>query len=421
MEYMKKKIAAVILIGFFAFLFSTAFLLAKQPVNALSATTWKIQSIDTMKYSRDGVRDSAIVQNIPLFVQEVAALKANYIAIDTPYDEEFHPVLTSWVTAARKNNLHVWFRGNFSSWEGWFNYPQMKDPNEDHVLVKSFILQHPDLFQDGDIFTPVPEPENGVIGDPRTSDQKAKDFNTFLIASYNNCVASFQQIHKQVTCGYFSMNGDVASTVLTQQTVKQIGNTIVIDHYVDSPEKMGEKIDELSNTFHAQIVIGEFGGPIPDINGDMTDTQQADFVGKLLDQIYSRRSVVTGLNYWVLGGGSTALLNDDFTPRPVAQVLKNYYSPNVWHAQIIDAFNDPISYAHVVANTDDAVSIQNGIYTIVTKKDAVTVTIQVNGYQKKVATISFADNQVVNQAIVLTPSQPDFWYKVQLLWQKMFH
>lgn len=417
---MKKKTGVVFVVGFFAFLFSASLLLAQQRQTSVTATSWKIQAIDTMKYSRDGVHDPTIQQNIPLYVQEVASLKANYIAIDTPYDQEFYPVLKKWVAAARKNNLHVWFRGNFSSWEGWFNYPKMIDPNEDHILVRNFILHHPDLFQDSDIFTPVPEPENGVIGDPRDSPQKAKTFNSFLVTSYNNCVASFQQINKHVSCGYFSMNGDVASDALTQKTVKQIGNVIVIDHYVASPEKMGQKIDQLSHTFGAHIVIGEFGAPIPDINGDMDADQQAAFVDKLLQQIYARRSLVTGVNYWVLGSGSTALLNDDFTPRPVAQVLKNYYSPNVWHGQIIDAFSDPISYANISVSSGDPVSIANGVYTIVTRKSAITLTIRVNGYEVKTATISFAANQTINQAIVLTPLQPDFWYKLQLLWQKIF-
>lgn len=421
MEYMRKKIAGVLVIGFFIFLFSAAFLLAKQQIFPAQATTWKIQSIDTMKYSRDGVRDKTVLQNIPVYVQQVAALHANYIAIDTPYDEEFYPVLQAWVHAARENHLKVWFRGNVSGWEGWFDYPRLQNPTDDHQLVKNFILHHADLFQKDDIFTPVPEPENGIIGDPRGSGERAKAFNAFLVDSYNNCTNAFHQLNKEVTCGYFSMNADVAATVLTKKTVEQIGNVVVIDHYVNNPDKMGEAIDYLTHTLDAHIVIGEFGAPIPDINGSMTDTEQAQFVEKLLGQIYDRRSSVVGVNYWVLGGGSTALLNDDTTTKPAAQIIKNYFSPNVWQGQIIDAFNDPISYAQITTSTHDPITNENGVYIITTRKSNITIAIHVNGYQKKVTTVSFTDNPAVSQSIVLTPSQADFWYKLQLLWQKLFH
>src|SRR5258708_7858591 len=258
---------------------------------------WQFQSIDTMKYSRDAAGDKSVLKHVPFFVKEVADMKATHIAIDTPYDEEFYPVLAAWVTEARKYNLKIWFRGNFSSWEGWFNRKKMENPNDHHSMIKKFIIDHPDLFQDGDIFTPVPEPENGAIGDPRSSDEKAKQFNQFLIDSYNNCVSSFQLINKEVHCGYFSMNGDVAKNVLTKDTVSRIGNVVVIDHYVDTADRMENDIDYLNKKFGAKIVLGEFGGPIPDINGTMTEEEQAKFVDNLLQVFKKRNDIIEGINY----------------------------------------------------------------------------------------------------------------------------
>ena len=382
-------------------------------------TVWKIQSIDTMKLSRDKVQDKTVA--IPLWVKKVADLHANYIAIDTPYNEEFYPVLQQWVTQARKNNLHVWFRGNFSEWEGWFNYPKMKNPNDDHALIKNFIFQHPHLFEDGDIFTPVPEAENGVIGDPRSSSEAAIQFNQFLVTSYVNCSQSFAAINKHVGCGYFSMNGDVANMVLTQSTLQQIGNVIVIDHYVDSPEKMGQEIDYLHTKFPtAIIVLGEFGAPIPTINPDMTDIEQATFVDELLQQMYAHRSIVMGSNYWTLSGGSTALFYDDLTPHLTTEVIKKYYLPNVWKGKIIDAFNDPISYADITVNSTDPISSKDGVYSIVTTKHDMVITIHVSGYQQKVQEISFMNGRIVNQSIILTPTKPDFWNLLQLFLKSLF-
>ena len=85
---------------------------------------WKIQVIDTMKYSRDLSRaylqnPSSSTLDINAHVEAVATSGATHIAIATPYDAEFIPVLKQWVLAARRNNMKVWFRGNFSGWEGY--------------------------------------------------------------------------------------------------------------------------------------------------------------------------------------------------------------------------------------------------------------------------------------------------------------
>src|SRR5260221_2219397 len=125
---------------------------------------WQIESIDTMKYSRDlarqGLNNSAYTTEVNKQVAKIAATGANYIAIDTPYDGEFLPILNLWVHAARVNGLHVWFRGNWSGWEQWFNYSQIDEAT--HMKkTKQFILDGRGLFQNGDIFTACPECENG--------------------------------------------------------------------------------------------------------------------------------------------------------------------------------------------------------------------------------------------------------------------
>src|SRR5258708_28231710 len=132
----------IILVTLIFVLLSSILLIPHELAINNAPALWKIQSVDTMKYSRDPSRDPNIYKLIPEKVQEVVSLHANYIAIGTPYDEEFYPVLKAWVTEARKYNLKIWFRGNFSSWEGWFGYDKFKDINEHHALTHAFILKH---------------------------------------------------------------------------------------------------------------------------------------------------------------------------------------------------------------------------------------------------------------------------------------
>src|SRR6266436_3323775 len=81
--------------------------------SSIKASTkfWSVQSVDTMKFSRDASRAPMSADKINEEVKRIADTGATYVAIDTPYDAEFLPRLKEWVTAARNYNLNVWFRG----------------------------------------------------------------------------------------------------------------------------------------------------------------------------------------------------------------------------------------------------------------------------------------------------------------------
>src|SRR5579884_799054 len=244
-----------------------------------TAPVFAVRSIDTAKYSRDmamqALNDPKFDQVIDQQMTEIAQTGANYVAIDTPYDEQFLPVLKLWVQAARDNNLHIWFRGNFSGWEGWFNYPKIDRPTHQRLL-HDFITKNPDLFEDGDIFTACPECENGGPGDPRQTGD-VDGFRKFMISEYTDAENDFGNQGKKITTNYDSMNYDVARLVMDRSTTEQMGGVVTIDHYVSDPRELTKNIDDLANSSGGQIVVGEFGAPIPDINGQMNESQQADW------------------------------------------------------------------------------------------------------------------------------------------------
>ena len=96
---------------------------------------WEVQSIDTMKYSRDlsreKLKDPSFDTVIDRQVKAIAETGATHVAISTPYDEEFLPILKRWASAARNYNLKIWFRGNWSGWEKWFDYKSIS--REEHI------------------------------------------------------------------------------------------------------------------------------------------------------------------------------------------------------------------------------------------------------------------------------------------------
>lgn len=299
-----------------------------EPLSPLvkAVRVWQIKSVDTMKYSRDlsgqVLSDSTFDMTIDTQVKAIAATGANTVAIATPYDDKFVPVLGRWVTAARRYNLHVWFRGNFSAWEGWFGQDSNLTRDEHLKMTVSFIANNPNLFRDGDIFSPCPECENGGPGDPRKGD--VLGFRKFMIGEKQSCDSEFKKIGRGVNCGYWSMNYDVAKLVMDSETAKAMGGTVVIDHYTKTPDKLAGDISDLEDQSQAKIFLGEVGAPIPDINGKMTDQEQADWLEGALSKV-ARDKQVIGLSYWTSFGGSTAIFNDDGTPKPAAAILTKYF------------------------------------------------------------------------------------------------
>src|SRR3989344_3906838 len=292
--------------------------------------SWEVTSIDTMKYSRDVAReklgDLSFDRVIEEQIKNIAGTGATHVAIGTPYDAEFLPFLKRWVSFARKYELKVWFRGNWSGWERWFGYERM-DRKAHIELTEKFILENADLFVDGDIFSSCSECENGGPGDPRHNGD-AKGHREFLIEEYNATKNAFEKIGKKVVSNYYSMNGDVASLIMDKETTKALGGIVAIDHYVGTPEKLISDIKSFSDKSGGKVVLGEFGAPIPDIHGDMSEEEQRDWIENLLKNLFEMEEVV-GLNYWTNTGSSTELWDSRGNKRAVAEVLEKYYKENL--------------------------------------------------------------------------------------------
>lgn len=358
-----------------------------------TATLWEYQCIDTMKTSRDKARiwmgDPTVDKKIEAEMQAIVDLGGNCIAIATPYDDEFLPLLQKWVTSARKHNLKIWFRGNFSSWEGWFDYPKGMTTNQHHQKTTHFITFNPNLFKDGDVFTPSPEAENGGPFNQVEIDEHA-GFRKYLIEEHDVAKSAFAKIGKKVIVNWMSMNGGLAKRMFDQPTVDKLGKTVAIDHYIKTDPEMGEFIQYFNQKYGAKLVIGEFGAPIPEINGSMSEDQQAEFIDKLLNQIYQYKNVVTGLSYWTLTDGSTALYNPDMRPRKAVQSVKKYFKPAQITGVVTDVGDKPLKSVRVTTsdNVNQITTDQNGYFKVVVPIQEVSINIQAQNYHLQILKIS---------------------------------
>jgi hypothetical protein len=218
-----------------------------------------------MKYSRDVSREKL---NDPSFdrvinqqIKQIAGTGATHVGIATPYDEEFYPILKRWVDSARLYNLKVWFRGNWSGWEGWFEYPKIT--REEHIKkTQDFIKKHQDIFVDGDVFSPCPECENGGPGDPRRTGD-VEGHRKFIVTEYKATKDAFRRINKNVASNFNSMNGDVARVIMDKKTTKAMDGIVTIDHYVGTPKKLVSDIGQISRSSGGKNSVGRIWGTNP--------------------------------------------------------------------------------------------------------------------------------------------------------------
>ncbi len=348
-----------------------------------NTTYWEIQSIDTMKFSRDLARekkaDLSFDREIEDQISQIAFLGATHVVLGTPYDEEFLPFLKRWVVMARKYGLKIWFRGNFSGWEGWFGYPRIT-PEQHIEETQEFILKNPDLFENGDIFTSCTECENGRVFDPFRADQLL-EFRKFLIEEYKVAKRAFESLGKDVKTNFYPMNLDVAKLVMNKDTLNSLEKVVVLDHYVDTPQKLVNDIDEIHVQTNAKIVLGEIGVPIPDIHGEISEGRQAEWLSETLE-LLSYKDFLLGLNYWVNKGGSTEIFYKDGRLKPAGFVVKDYFKPVIYEGRIVNQFGIPVKNAEVNFLSKKIISDSKGHFLLPLVPSAQKISILADGYQK---------------------------------------
>lgn len=374
---------------------------------------WKFQSIDTMKHSRDLAReksrDMSYDSVIDREVSAIANAGATHVAIATPYDEEFIPYLRRWVLAARRHHIGVWFRGNFSGWEGWFEYPKIS--REEHrAKLDSFLSSHLDLFRDGDVFSSCPECENGGAGDPRRTGD-VSGFQKFLFDEYTASDAIFKKAGKRVSTNFFSMNGDVARLIMDKETTKKLGGVVTVDHYVKMSETLAHDAKDFISRSGGTVVLGEFGAPIPDIHGKMTEEEQAKWVHDSLLGL-SKVQNISGVSYWTNVGSSTALWDEKGNARKAVSVLSKFYRPRVLYGVVCDELNVPIAGANVSSLFGfETETNKEGYFELRVPADAealVNLSISASGFISK-----SVEGEGLQMTITLQREQETWWFRLK--------
>ena len=292
------------------------------PIDTTNAS-WSIQSVSSMKETKDRICNQASQSYIENWVNSAFELGINYIAIETPYENpscgNSLAYTDSWLKFIRQKQLKVWHRHMPLAFEGIYDVP--KNPQLDYLkIIYEYIVANKNFFAEGDIFTPVPEPQNGgILGVNYCARaicqfNSAAHFNSWLRSAMDTAENAFSAIglKGKIKIGYFGFDGFIAwgdnnpdwNGILEDSTVLKMGN-LTIDHYPEIVgDTMNNDLNELETRYpNIPIIIGEWGT----ITGGDTELQVNTTMRA------AKRHSVVGFNYWHLGaGGNEALITDQF-------------------------------------------------------------------------------------------------------------
>jgi len=294
-----------------------------------------IRGIDIMKWTKDTLRSQPSDETIERVVGCLATnLNVTHIAVAVPLDatmeyprprpgpksaEEFTKTICD---AIHRRGLGIIHRGTWLGIEGLYGHPKevgaRRRPAGTALAVLSgrdrttwlgktyhFILEHPGLFADGDIWAALPERTEGIFMDqgaflshspPGIQERYARFFTDLAVVSRD----AFRRIGKDVTVGHSAQNfSEVVNSWLPHWMFDAAG-IVPFDHYgiTHTPEELEADLRRAYRV-HARLPLfhqewGDYwNARMP--AGERTRYLRAifDVLSRLADE-----GIVVGFNYW---------------------------------------------------------------------------------------------------------------------------
>jgi hypothetical protein len=138
--------------------------------------------------------------------------------------------------------------------------------------------------------------------------------------------------------------------------------------------------------------------------------------------LYEDRDNILGMNYWVLRGGSTSLVNSGAETRQGYNALRSYFLPANIHGIVLDTLGQPVPNAKIRIEELDAETTTNqvGLYNLAIPggKD-VLVKLTADDYsgekEKEVKLVPGG-----NSAQDFTLERSGMWYRIKVWFKNLF-
>ncbi len=368
---------------------------------------WPVRAIDMTAITHDGVCSQYDQATMNRLVGYIPQLHANFASDDVPFDNSSgfsctpqplqpYAYMKAWADTIHAAGLHVMFRGNWNHWAGDYGMSKLSFSTSPVIAYESsgglqavlsgqdtssyigmtyqWILRHPDIFQDGDIFEPFGEPQNNGVADGPQGTSAANcpkgvcqfpstdAFNQWLGDFEQADQAAFRQIGRKVESGWFGLAGD-SYTYVTQQAMAY-ADTYNMDHFTHDFGNFTSLIQASYNTFGKPIVV-EWG----DFQDGGAEPETANTTDQYLGWLAQQQGIV-GEEYWQLTGHGTGSSEAavDFASgqmTPAGQVVAKWFG-----AMTADALSLPSTATP--SSTDTTTATVTG--TTAQEQDSATAT-----------------------------------------------
>jgi hypothetical protein len=281
--------------------------------------TFEVRSVDAMAWTQDRVMPE--VQPSDQFIEEFVdlahGLSVTHIALSVPYDDPpgtqegtSLSFLQRWILAIRNRDLKVWFRMSPVAYKNFYDAGYDFRPEAHQETIVRFIQDNPDLFREGDIFTPIPEPQAGhVWGVNCDGDCMFQGVNE-LAQWMNDTKAATEQafagigLEGRVDVGKWGLDGFILwgdrneawqsredLVPLRSLLLEADEGYLCPDHYFPGSVKPSNEFGTIRSLFpKAKLWICEWGA---------TAGQSPDYVRQIMEA--ALQSGVSGFNYWQAG------------------------------------------------------------------------------------------------------------------------
>ena len=202
---------------------------------------------------------------------------------------------------------------------------------------------------------------------------------------------------------------------MDKKTTKALDGIVAIDHYVKSPEMLISDIGQIHRSSGGKIVLGEFGAPIPDIHGKMSQEEQALWIRSVMSGLIEMPEVA-GLSYWANTGSSTALWDKNGEPREAVGQLTAFYKARIVRVIVKDEAGFRVKNARASTSGRIYFADKNGEIYLPFFEDSKNIEISAYGYNS----LQVALSQSNETKIELGKTKEDFIYRMLKTTNKLF-
>lgn len=298
---------------------------------------WQFNSIDMQVVTKsDGWNPDQTERRAE--AGEIYDAGAQYAAIAIPYEN--YAKYKNFVDDIRSEGLKVYHRSHWNAWEGDNDYTVHLGRQEYLERTYHFIVDHPELFEDGDLFGLCVECNNAndngnyTFRTPETSGGSFdySKYNQFLKDQVAYANAAFAAISKSVytfpisvSLSTINLDGQILDSgdggnsngLSDSDFVTYFGGLLTIDHYLSDSyrdtdsygTKYASDLDKINTAFpNCSIMIGEWGYHT---TVAVDDTEQDTVYNDVITNALQEKDYLIGVSYWVQMGSTTASMWTD--------------------------------------------------------------------------------------------------------------